>query len=109
MIRLKNKVLPVWFQWDGDESALERAKQTIIDDIVMNGFDHYDAYADITARPTEDESNWDGKSTKRNTSKAKPRTDISPNKKSKSKGLPKGDFISENEGETTTAATKTAS
>ena len=33
MIRFKNNVLPVWFQWDGDEESLEQAKQTIIDDI----------------------------------------------------------------------------
>ena len=60
MIRLKNKVLPVWFQFDGDESQLERAKQTIIDDITMNGFSHYTTYVDIMDQPDEEEKNWDG-------------------------------------------------
>ena len=60
MIRLKNNVLPVWFQWDGDETSLERAKQTIIEDIRLNGFDHYTGFADITDEPTGNERGWDG-------------------------------------------------
>ena len=48
MIRFKNNVLPVWFQWDGDEESLERAKETIIEDIRLNGLDHYTGFADIT-------------------------------------------------------------
>ena len=60
MIRLKNNVLPVWFQFDGDEAQLERAKQTIIDDITMNGFKHYTTFVDIMEQPTEEEKNWDG-------------------------------------------------
>ena len=47
MIRFKNNVLPVWIQWDGDEEYFERAKQSIIDDIKLNGLDHYTGYADI--------------------------------------------------------------
>ena len=60
MIRLKNNVLPVWIQWDGDEDYFERAKETIIEDIKLNGFDHYTGFADITAEPTKSERNWDG-------------------------------------------------
>ena len=60
MIRFKNKVLPVWIQWDGDERYFERAKQSIIDDIKLNGFDHYTGYADITDEPSDEEKEWDG-------------------------------------------------
>ena len=60
MIRYKNRVLPVWIQWDGDEQYFERAKQSIIDDIRLNGLDHYDGYADLHDMPTEEEKQWDG-------------------------------------------------
>ena len=60
MIRLKNNVLPVWFQWDGDETSLERAKQSIIEDIRQHGFDHFTAFADIADEPTEEDKGWDG-------------------------------------------------
>ena len=63
MIRLKNNVLPVWFQFDGDESQLERAKQTIIEDIIHNGLNHYTTFVDIMDQPEEDDKNWDGTAT----------------------------------------------
>ena len=60
MIRLKNSILPVWFQWDGDEASLEKAKQSIIDDIVSSGLSHYTGYADIVEDVHEQDANWDG-------------------------------------------------
>ena len=47
MIRIKNNVLPVWFQWDGDEASMKRALETIVTDIQMNGFNHYTTYVDV--------------------------------------------------------------
>ena len=60
MIRLKNSILPVWFQWDGDEESLEQAKETIIDDIKNAGLTHYTTYVDIMDQPTEEDKDWDG-------------------------------------------------
>ena len=60
MIRFKNNVLPVWFQWDGDEESLERAKATIIEDIKLNGLNHYTGFADVMDGPSDSERNWDG-------------------------------------------------
>ena len=60
MIRLKNSILPVWFQWDGDEASLEAAKQTIIDDIKNAGLTHYTTYVDIMDQPGDDDKDWDG-------------------------------------------------
>jgi len=60
MIRFKNNILPVWFQWDGDEASLERAKQTIIDDVRNNGLSNYTGYADEFDEPTKEEKEWDG-------------------------------------------------
>tara|TARA_R100000315_G_C5148130_1_gene84810 strand:- start:90 stop:437 length:348 start_codon:yes stop_codon:yes gene_type:complete len=60
MIRFKNNILPVWFQWDGDEASLERAKQTVIDDIKNNGLSNYTGYADEFDEPTKEEKEWDG-------------------------------------------------
>lgn len=60
MIRFKHNVLPVWFQFDGDEAILDRAKQSIIEDIKLNGLDHYTTLADEWDTATEEEKEWDG-------------------------------------------------
>ena len=60
MIRFKHNILPVWFQFDGDEETLSRAKQSIIEDIKLNGLNHYTGYADIHEEPTSEEKEWDG-------------------------------------------------
>ena len=60
MIRFKHNILPVWFQFDGDEATLNRAKQSIVDDISMNGLSNYTGYADEFDEPTEEEKQWDG-------------------------------------------------
>ena len=114
MIRFKNNVLPVWIQWDGDEDSLERAKQTIIEDIRANGLNHYTGYADVMDEPTEEERQWDGSTpdtttTKETTKEDAPTKKAAPKKSKKNKGLPKGDFISENEASTDFDTSKTAS
>ena len=100
MIRFKNNVLPVWFQWDGDEESLERAKETIIEDIRLNGLDHYTGFADITDIPSDSDSNWDGKADLNVTLEAAVDEEPKPKKTTKktastkksasNKGLPKG-------------------
>ena len=60
MIRFKHNILPVWFQFDGDEETLSRAKQSIIEDIKLNGLNHYTGYADIHDEPSDEEKEWDG-------------------------------------------------
>ena len=90
MIRFKNNVLPVWFQWDGDEASLERAKQSIVEDIQMNGLNHYTGFADILDEPEEADRNWDGspvKEAKESKSTPKENTKKSTSKKTKSTGL----------------------
>ena len=118
MIRFKNNVLPVWFQWDGDEASLERAKQTIIDDIRMNGLDHYTGYADVMDEPTEEERQWDGSPTKETKPKASTASSKTTKKtKQKKADLPSGTpdmdkFVSEdtsNEVSTDFDTSKTAS
>ena len=120
MIRFKNNVLPVWFQWDGDEASLERAKQSIVEDIQMNGLNHYTGFADILDEPEEDDKNWDGTTPEETTVTLTPETpeepvkETKPTKKAKvNDGLPKGapadvsKFVSEPK--TTKTTTKTAS
>tara|TARA_R100000008_G_scaffold26153_1_gene14248 strand:- start:20 stop:364 length:345 start_codon:yes stop_codon:yes gene_type:complete len=114
MIRFKNNVLPVWIQWDGDEASLERAKQTIIDDIVANGLNHYTGYVDVLAPIAESDTNWDGNTPEPTTkdtidTKEKTTKKEAPKKSKKNKGLPKGDFISEKEPSTDFDTSKTAS
>tara|TARA_Y100000593_G_scaffold8514_1_gene15673 strand:- start:1162 stop:1518 length:357 start_codon:yes stop_codon:yes gene_type:complete len=118
MIRFKNNVLPVWIQWDGDEEYFERAKNTIIEDIRLNGFKHYTGLVDITDEPTAAEKGWDGSAPKQEKeSKSKPDLTSGTNTKKasnkKNSGLPKGEFISENEVKTPSTDfdtnTKTAS
>jgi hypothetical protein len=60
MIRFKHNILPVWFQFDGDEAILNRAKQSIVDDIKLNGLNHYTALADEWDTASEEEKEWDG-------------------------------------------------
>tara|TARA_Y100001937_G_scaffold18747_1_gene25888 strand:- start:2396 stop:2719 length:324 start_codon:yes stop_codon:yes gene_type:complete len=86
MIRYKNRVLPVWIQWDGDEQYFERAKQSIIDDIRLNGLDHYDGYADLHDMPTEEEKQWDGSPAQEKITKSSKSTKSTKANKS----LPKG-------------------
>ena len=121
MIRLKNKVLPVWFQFDGDEEQLNRAKQTIIEDIIHNGLNHYTTYVDIMDQPDDNDKGWDGTTPEETTVTLTPeepgKGDIPTNKPTKkakvNEGLPKGapadvsKFTSESK--TTKTATKTAS
>tara|TARA_B100000214_G_C23944510_1_gene617341 strand:+ start:869 stop:1192 length:324 start_codon:yes stop_codon:yes gene_type:complete len=86
MIRYKNRVLPVWIQWDGDEEYFERAKQSIIDDIRLNGLDHYDGYADLHDMPNEEEKEWDGAPAQEKITKSSKSTKSTKANKS----LPKG-------------------
>ena len=116
MIRFKNNVLPVWIQWDGDEESLERAKNTIIEDIKLHGLDHYTGYADILEEPSDEDKDWDGTAdlnvTIKEAVQPEPKaTEETPKSKANTsnKGLPKGDFISDNVDETAAATTKTAS
>ena len=91
MIRLKNNVLPVWLQWDGDEEYFERAKQTIIEDIKLHGFDHYTAFADIHDEPEDEDKDWDGAPAKEPTKKATPKKAAkSTSKSKKTTDLPSG-------------------
>tara|TARA_Y100000401_G_scaffold44599_1_gene34114 strand:- start:149 stop:502 length:354 start_codon:yes stop_codon:yes gene_type:complete len=60
MIRLKNRVYPVWISWEGKEEDFEMAKASIIQDIVNSGFSHYDAYVDVVEDASGDKD-WDGK------------------------------------------------
>ena len=59
MIRFKHNILPVWFQFDGDEAILNRAKQSIVDDIKLNGLNHYTALADEWDTASEEEKEWE--------------------------------------------------
>ena len=94
MIRFKNNVLPVWIQWDGDEEYFERAKQSIIDDIKLNGLDHYTGYADIHDEASDEEKQWDGSPAQEEIPVKKTASKKAAKIKSKStKGsLPKGDI-----------------
>ena len=127
MIRLKNNVLPVWFQWDGDEESMKRALQTIVEDIQMNGFKHYTTYVDVWDETAEEDKNWDGETTvtltpnDTPTEASPPQTEATESKPKQSKpakkntGLPQGGtpnmnkFAMEGSNKTTTKSTKTAS
>ena len=129
MIRIKNKVVPVWFQWDGDEASMKRALETIVTDIQMNGFNHYTTYVDVWDETAEEDKNWDGTAPKepdatvtlqpndnKSADASKPKTEAAKPKQSKpNSGLPTGDspnvnkFTMEGSDKTATKSTKTAS
>lgn len=97
MIRFKNNVLPVWIQWDGDEEYFERAKQSIIDDIRLNGLDHYTGYADLHDEASDEEKQWDGAPAQaeipvKETTKSTTKKAAKVGKKSTKGSLPKGDI-----------------
>jgi len=59
MIRLKHKIYPVWFQWEGDEDNFNNAKSAVLEDINLNGFKHFTVYEDITDEVSDQQDYWD--------------------------------------------------
>ena len=108
MIRMKNRVYPVWINFEGDKETFERAKKSILDDLVNSGFAHYDAYEDVVEVVDEDDKGWDGsqRDVPKPASESKPTNTSKGNKSNK---MPMDKFASESGVKTDNSNTKTAS